>query len=492
MRRLNKTGSKLEKVSNDISRTESLASQIQTPFDDMIPASSEPSAQFYLDAMRIYLGLCTGSLSIESAMKASEILKENPEYTTCPTNPAMIPINERYKSRILDNLKTLKKFNLITRDSIKSAYSFAFLSEEGPISKTDYDALLLFTKEPEITLVDASKTLGITPRTIARSIQRLKERYVVRFSALLDYTVFNLQSVMLFFVLRDGANWSEVEDCVIKYPFTKSILKTTMTDLGYVTFLIPNITETRQVFQRSIRDVSQEFFEYASLHYQTGVGTTSNLSLLIDNVWQMPDFLKNKSSDLTSSSYNLPPLIECQGPKEEYSQSDLAIAAQIQSDSRAGPSRISSNLRMRGIDVDARRVTKIDRSLRNSNLLKSYVLFGGLGLSTNFCFEIICNENWKQRILAIVSQFPWVMYYLSNRGIVLWTMTPGNHQVDYYQLFRTLEENPGVEKVHPIMTIAQGGSKTVLDLTRKLRLESGRWNIKIDDVDLTYCLPEID
>ncbi|MGY5865197.1 MAG: winged helix-turn-helix domain-containing protein [Candidatus Thorarchaeota archaeon] len=492
MRKLNKAGSRLEGSPNDIIPSESLSSQIQTPFDDLIPVSSDRSTQFYLDAMRIYLGLCTGSLSMESAIQAVDILKENPEYTSCPTNPTLIPINERYKSRILENLKTITKFNLITRDSIKSAFSFAFLSEEGPINKTDYEALLLFTREPEISLVDASKILGITPRTIARSIQRLKERYVVRFSALLDYPSFNLQSAMLFFTLREGAEWSAVEECLTRYPFTKSILKTTMTDLGYVTFLVPNIEDTRHVFQGSIRDVSQEFFEYASLHYQTAVGTTSNLSLLRDNDWTLPSYLGNGAVDFIATSYDFPPLIQCGVTRDEFTQTDLAIAAQIQSESRAGPSKISSNLRIRGVDVDARRVAKVDRTLRDSNLLMSYVLFGGLGLSSNFCFEIVCNDKWKQRILPLVAQFPWVMYYVSNRGVIVWTMTPGSHQVDYYQMFRALEQNPGVELVHPIMTIAQGGSKTVMDLTRGLTLESGKWSVRNEDVDLTICLPEIE
>ena len=492
MGKLTKTGSRLAGTEVDISPSKSLSSQIRTPFDEFIPETSEPSAQFYLDAMRIYLGLCAGSLSMENAILAADILKENPEYTVCPTNPAMIPINARYKSRILDNLKTLKKFNLITRDSIKSAYSFAFLSEEGPMNKNDYEALLLFSRRPEISLVEASNALGITPRTIARAIQRLKERYVLRFSALLDYTAFNLQSSMLFFTLRDKVDWSSVEQCLTQYPFTKSILKTTMTDLGYVTFLIPNFEETRNVFQQSVRDISQEFFEYASLHYQTSVGTTSNLNLYNVNEWSLPSYLESDKLEFVEGKYETPQMIHCRGSVDEYTQYDLAIAAQIQSDSRAGPSKISDTLRIRGIDVDARRVAKLDKKLREDDLLMSYVLFGGLGLSANFCFEIICNNQWTQRILPLVAQFPWSMYYLSNRGIIVWTMTPGNHQVDYYQMFRMLEQNPGVEKVHPIMTIAQGGSKTVMDLTRGMTLENGRWSVNIDDVDLTNCLPEIE
>ena len=493
MRILNKARSGLDGRTPEINPNESLSSQILTPFDNLIPYSDEPAAQFYLDAMRIYLGLCSGSLSMEAAIKAVDILKENPEYTTTPTNPAMMPINERFKSRILENLKTLNKFNLLTRDSIKSAYSFAFLIEDSPINKTDFETLLLFTREPELSLVDASKKLGITPRTIARSIQRMKERHAIRFSALLDYKAFNLQSVMLFFTIRDGSDWNTIEQSLAEYPFTKSILKTTMTDLGYVTFLIPNISDTRRVFQSSIRDFSQEFFDYASIHYQTATGTQSNLQLLVDNIWTLPTFLKKGDVDVTVKSENVqPPLIQCGEVKEQFTQLDLAIATQIQTDSRIGPSQASANLKMRNIHVDSRRVALVIRKLRENELFLPYVLFGGLGLSSNFCFEIICNESWKNRILNLVAQFPWVMYYLSSRGIVIWTMSPGLHQVEYYQMFRTLEQNPGVEKVQPIMTIAQSGSKSMMDLTKNLTYEFGNWSIRPKDVDLTNYLPELE
>lgn len=492
MRKLNNAPG-IEDTTPEINPKKSISSQIQTPFDDLIPHSDEPSAQFYLDAMRIYLGLCSGSLSMEGAIKAVDILKENPEYTATPTNPSIIPINERFKTRILENLKTINKFKLITRDSIKSAYSFAFLSEEGPINKTDFQTLLLFTREPEVSLIKASEKLGITPRTIARSIQRLKERHAIRFSALLDYTAFNLQSVILFFTLREGAEWPAIERSLSEYPFTKSILKTTMTDLGYVTFLIPNISETRGLFQRSVREFSQEVFDYASIHYQSATGTQSNLDLLVDNTWTLPKFLGNEEIDLiTNSKTEPPPLIKCGGVRDEFTQLDLAIATQIQTDSRAGPSKVSTSLLMKDIDVDARRVATVDRKLRENSLFLPYVVFGGLGLSSNFCFEIICNEKWKERTIALVSQFPWVMYYLSSRGVIIWTMSPGPHQVDYYQMFRTLEQNPGVEKVHPIMTITQGGSRSMMDLTKNLVYESGVWSTRPEDVDLTDYLPELE
>jgi DNA-binding Lrp family transcriptional regulator len=394
----------------------------------------------------------------------------------------MIPINNRYKTKILDNLKTLQKFNLITRDSIRSAYSFAFLVEDSVLSKTDHQALSLFSQNPAISLVDAAKELDLTPRTVARALERLRERHSLRFTALVDFTAFNLQSVMLFFTLKEDIDWSELERGLAKFPLTKTILKTTMTDLGYVTFLIPNYDKNKQVFQSSLRDVANEYFEYASAHHQRGNGAVSNLSLYSSGDWRLPEYLPGDIRDDDGPAD--PPIIQCNGVKPELTKSDMAVATHIQIDSRAPPSRITTNLAVRGFDLDTRKVSNSERRLYDRGLVLPYVLFGGLGLSSNFCFEIICNDEWRARTLRIVSQFPWSMYYTSHRGVVIWTMSPGAHQVEYYQMFRALEQNPGVEIVNPIMTIAQGGSRSLLDLTKDYQYDNGQWDMPQADADL--------
>ncbi|MGQ4912097.1 MAG: Lrp/AsnC family transcriptional regulator [Candidatus Thorarchaeota archaeon] len=467
----------------DIIPSESLSSQIETPFDDLIPKTDDPEAQFYLDAMRIYLALCAGSIPMETALQAVDVLRANPEYATFPTNPAMIPINNRYKTKILDNLKTLKKFNLITRDSIRSAYSFAFLMEDSVLSTTDHETLSLFSRNPTISLAQAASELNLTSRTVARALERLRERHSLRFTALVDFTAFNLQSVLVFFTLKEGSDWSSLERGLARFPLTKTILKTTMTDLGYVTFLIPNIDQHKQVFQASLREVAREFFDYTSPHYQLGNGATSNLSLYSGGEWRLPEYLPG---DITehADALNEPPIIHCRGVRPELSKMDLAVATHLQIDSRAPPSRISTNLAVRGFDIEPRKVAQSEKRLKDRGLILPYVLFGGLGLSSNFCFEIVCNERWKSRTLRIVSQFPWSMYYTSNRGIIVWTISPGTHQVEYYQMFRALEQNPGVEIVNPIMTIAQGGSRSLLDITKDYSYDDGRWDIKSSDVDL--------
>jgi DNA-binding Lrp family transcriptional regulator len=458
---------------------------IETPYDSLIPQVDDPAVQFYLDAMRIYLGLCSGSITMETALKAVAKLKENSEFTVSPTNPTLIPISERFKVKMIENLNTLKKFNLFTLSAIRSAFNFVFLIEDAPVSETDFAVLSALSKNPIISLVDASSILKLAPRTIARSLERLRERNNLRVSCLIDYVAFNLQSVMLFFTLQKGIEWESIERGLTQYPFTKSILRTAMTDVGYITFLIPNYKENMQVFLKSIRGITKSIFDYSSIHIQTQSGAISNVSLFNNESWDLPQNLENMLNlDEIVSQEEYPPLLNSTEPKLGFSHDEFIIAAEIQLDARAPPSKISEGLRMRGINIDPKKISTILRKFQNHNLSLPYLMFALPRLSSNFCFEIICNDEWKARILMTIKKFPWVMYYLSSRGIIVWTMTSGEHQVEYYQLFRALEQKPGVSSVQPIMTIAQRGSRAMLDITKDLTFTDGRWSIGPERLDI--------
>ena len=456
-----------------------------TPYDDLIPTLDDPEAQFYLDAIRIYLGLCEGTISMEAAIKAHDLLKDNPEYTAYPTNPTAVSISPRYKTKMLDNLRTLNKFNLFTKSSIKSAYNFTFLIEEYPINNTDLSVLSVLAKNPTISLVNASEQLNVSPRTIARSLERLREVNLLRVTSFVDFTAFNLQSVMLFFTVQEGLEWDNIERAFSKYPFTKSILKTAMTDVGYVTFLIPNFEQNRQVFHKSVKQIAKTIFDYSSLHYQLGSGATSNVDLFKNNSWQLPHQLEDMiSDDREPNRDNFPPLLDCAGVKPDLKIDDFIIASQIQSDVRATPSKISESLRLKGFDFDVKSVSAVLRKLHKHKLVLPYLVFAIPGLTSNFCIEVACKKEVSSRILETIGRFPWTIYYLSTRGIVVWTMTPGEHQVEYYQLFRALEQKHGVQSVNPIMTISYRGSKSMIDLARNMNYQNGKWSVSPEDIEL--------
>lgn len=457
---------------------------IVTPYDDLFPQVDEPSVKFYLDAMRIYLGMCAGSISMDEAVKAVDKLKTNPEYVAYPTNPTFVPISEVFKNKVLENLKTLSKFNLLTRDSVRSAYTFAFLIEEVPITRTDFDVLKILTVNPTISLVKASETLQMAPRTIARALDRIRDRHFIRFSAILDYSAFNIQSAMLFFTLQEGVDWDEVEQSFSEYDFTKSLLKTTMTDLGYVSFMIPNRERNLPVFHDSVRAISKTYFDYSSLHYQIGSGVKSNLSLYDKGHWNLARVVESPFEETAQDIEKLPIVLMCKGLQAEFGQTELAVGTQLQLNVRAPPSLISKNLSVQGWNINARRVSQVIHKLYNRSLILPYTVLASLGLTSNFCFEIVCNDSWRDRILSTIVTFPWTMYYLSARGLIVWTSVPPNHQVEYYQVFRALQQMSGVDIVQPIMTISQRGSRSTIDLTRNWNYENGVWSVNPQEVDL--------
>jgi hypothetical protein len=151
---------------------------------------------------------------------------------------------------------------------------------------------------------------------------------------------------------------------------------------------------------------------------------------------------------------------------------------------REPPSKISEGLRLQGYDYDSKLVSLVSRKIQKRNIILPYLVFAFPGISSNFCFEVVCNKEVRSRIIEVIGRFPWTIYYLSTRGIIVWTMTPGEHQVEYYQLFRALEKKPGVQSVNPIMTISYRGSKSMFDLTRTLTYEDARLSVTDEDVEL--------
>lgn len=453
----------------------------------MIPLVTEPSARFYIDMMKVYLGLYEGALSVEEAVKTVETLKENPEYAKFPVDPTVIPLNEEFKNKILSNLQTLKKFNLFTKDSVKSAFTFALLTPETPINETDFKVLQVLEKDPLSSLVNAAHAIGATPRTVARAIDRLERNYFLRVSAWIDMTAFGAHSFILFFTLADGVDWETVEKGFALYPFTKNILKTTMTDLGYASFLIPGPEGNLSIFAEHVRNISPLLFDYSSLHSQEAAGSDSNLSLYQGGQWSFSDVLMKVPED------NIPPpkreirLLECGQWQKGLTSKDFIVISEYSKALRDPPRVLGEKLRMEGWEFDAKQITQSVRKAHDRRLILPYLSFRGMGLSTNFCFEIICSRNWRDRILKAIVHLPSVTYYLSTRGIILWAQVPSQQQVEYYRMFRSLESYEEVQSVQPIMTILLKGSRSELDFVHYWKFRSNGWTVDPRHLELDSC-----
>jgi hypothetical protein len=491
LRRLKKSNPRTKKGSSESDAKQSIR-DILTPYDDVIPSSDELTTKFYLDIVRVYFGLCSGTVSLDNALVAVRGLRTNPEYTKNPIDPTLLPINEEHKQGLLDNLTTLTKYNLVTADAVKSALSFAFLDEVIPISATDLAVLRYFSKNPLETLVSSGVSLNLSHKTVARSLRRLSEKFGVRFSCHLDTSAFGIQSALLFFTLMPDVEWPQVENALAIFPFTKGIMKTTMTDLGYATFLIPGSNRSMATFRASVAPLKGVIFDHMQLHVQEGMGSYFNLSLYEKGEWAFPSDLK-KAFEEDHFPQNVSPTrhLECSGIRKGFTPNDFVVASEYKKDARALPSSISQGLRIRGWNIDTRHVSQSIQKLHAKRVALPFMVYDRLGLSANFCFEILCNDEWKKHILSALPALANVVYYSSNKGILLWIQVPSQHQVDYYQMFRSLEKKKGVKSVQSIMTIVQKGTKTMHELVHYWDYRRDQWSVPPRELDLgAYLLDD--
>ncbi|TXT54128.1 MAG: hypothetical protein BAJATHORv1_90077 [Candidatus Thorarchaeota archaeon] len=465
--------------------TDSLPENYSTPYDHLIPSVEDPSANFYLDLMRIYLAIYSGTLSLEDAVRIFEKQKSNPESVKVLIDPTIIPLRETYIRKILSNLETLQKYELKSLDAIRSAFNFAFLMEESPISPLDLDMLKYFLKNPLSTISKAASMLSVASRTVSRALKRLRERHSVRFQSLHDPSAFGVQSALFFFRLQNTVSWDFVEDGLARFPHTKSMLKTPMSDYGYATFMFPYSSSNLSRFLSSIEQLQDETFEHTSVHLMRASGTHFNMDLFSNEQWRFPDqatgFLHPGAPLPTGIE---PSLLYCKGRNPKVAPYDFEIISQYRLDIRASPSTIQKFLSLRNIEYDVRYISRSIKRCRRNNLLLPNVSWGSLGLPNNFCFEILCNGEWVQRITHALELFPNSLSYISDRGIVIWIQVPGYHQVDYYQMIRNLERYESVESVESIMTLKQKGSRSTLDLLKNWRIEKGEWTTNPDSLDL--------
>ena len=486
---LKESRSRAEKASRDVDSRQNIR-RITTPYDDVIPLTDESPVTFYLDVIRVYFGLCSGTTSLDDVSLAVRELRAHPEYTKNPIDPTLLPINEEYKQRLLENIKTLGKYNLVTTDAVKSALSFAFLIQDVPITPNDLSVLRYFSKHPLETLVTSSESLGLSSRTVARSLKRLGEKFAVRFACHLDTSAFGVQSAILFFTVAKDADWLQFENELATFPFTNGLVKTTMTDMGYATFLIPGGNRSLAAFRASVTTLRDTVFDYMQLHLQEGMGSHFNLSLYENGVWGFPSDVKAAFEDgrFPQDEISIRHL-ECGGPRKGFTFEDFLVASEYRTDTRAPPSGIAQGLRMRGWDIDARHISQSIRKFYAKDVTLPFVTYAGLGLSANFCFEISCNDEWKKRILSVLPALPNVMHYTSNKGILVWIQVPSQQQVDYYQAFRSLENETGVDSVRSIMTIVQKGTRAMHELVRYWDRRRNQWYVPPRDLDLgSYLL----
>jgi hypothetical protein len=219
-------------------------------------------------------------------------------------------------------------------------------------------------------------------------------------------------------------------------------------------------------------------------------GVDCNLSLFNSNRWEFPHNLEGYFEGELFQDIEKPNLLPSRGRTSNYSKLEYEIASTLKVSSRISPSQLDQTLERRNIAVGPKKIARILQKIYKNEVVLPYTAFG-LGLTSSLCFEIICSEDWKNRIAASINHLPHTIYLVSDRGIILWTLIPGYHQVEYYKLFRNLETHPGVKSVESIMTISRKGSKSILDLTAELEFGKSGFTTHPTNLDITQYITDI-
>ncbi|MHA1770615.1 MAG: hypothetical protein ACTSYL_09555 [Candidatus Thorarchaeota archaeon] len=462
----------------------------KTPYDDLMPVADDSKGKVLIQIMRIYLALCDGILTPSEASDIIRRLSHHPWFRAHPINSRFLPISETIKQRLLESIRTLRKYNLTTADAIQSAINFVFMVVDAPMTEIDERVLSYFTRYPTASLSKAGRDLNYTTRTVQRAIKRLQERQFLRFSCLLDTTAFGINSFILFFRLKQGVSWDEVEYGLAEFPFTKGLLKTTMTNSGYATFLFPGGPERVRAFRKSIVHLKGHIFSTVHLHSQIGMARDTNFFLFKDGSWRFPIEIKSiAESDASELGIDAPHVLWCNGPRSRLTPLDYIIASQLRVNLRITKNDLIQHLHRMGFQMDDAVVSSALARVRKAGVILPSVVFSGVGLATNFCFEIICNESWRDQILSYTPLLPASITYLSNKGIILWLSAPAEHQVEYYQIFRSLADQDGVTSVTPLMAVGPSGSRSMDNIGQFISSARDDWAVEPHSLDLSRYIP---
>lgn len=466
-----------------------LPTQFETSYDSLFPESNDPAIQFYVDMMRIYLGIYEGKINFEQALRAVEELKKNPEYVKFPTNPAILPINEEFKNRIVDNLRSIQKYNLVTVDSIRSAYTFAFLMQTMKMNEVDVNVLKYLIDHPLAPNIKIAQELGLSARTVARTLKNLRERNRLRFTCLVDVSTFGIDWVIVFFSMRDESEWPIIDNVLSSFPLSKYVLKTALSPIGYASFLIPGGKQNLNLFVKELSKLASSYFDYHSIHVQKGQGTNVNMSLYTAGAWKFPTILHDFANYMEiDNNDRVPMYIENRGILRGLNLNDFYIASHLKVNFRASSNEIQTTLSIHDIVTTRVQISRSIRKMARNGVIHPYTVFTNIGLTANFAFEITCNEETTGIILRALTHTPKSTYFVSDRGIVAWIQAPSEHQVEYYKLFRSLEKNLQVDSLQSIMTVTRSGSRSMIDLIRGWIYTRQGWTIPKEMLKITDYL----
>ncbi|MHA1768625.1 MAG: hypothetical protein ACTSV3_02095 [Candidatus Thorarchaeota archaeon] len=474
----------------EVSSTESLRrrmlSQVKTPYDSLL-RSSDRRVQYYLDLIKIRIALSSGALRLRDAYAAISLLEEDPEFGISGTfGPLPESWSPKMIQRLIKNLRILRRTKVMGAQQIYSAIidMLTFHNPHDPPRGRHRDVFAYFVHHPLATFSHAARDLQCHRSTIKTAYSALLERYHIMALGLLNGCAFGIQTFILFFELKEKSRWEHIRDKLLSFRFTKTLHRVTTSPLGFVSFAIPACSSNIAEMRSGVERISEKLFNYSSLHMMGTIARYVNPHLLKDGTWCLPDSLKGKVNMKSRSPEPASAIVSCPRYVEGLTREDFYVSEVAGYYLRDSATKIANIMSDRGHEMFPSQVAYRRAKLLRKGVMAPWLWFGRAGLHYNFCVEIVCDEDMRERVFSMVSDFPEVFISKSDRGVILWLETPRYHLKEYYRFLSSLTDMQGVERVNPILAVMRSGGKNYIDIFDGLKFGRQGFTHASHDVDI--------
>ena len=460
-------------------------STLKTPYDEILQSPSR-QVQHYLDLIRVRIALSSGLLSPRDAYAAVRIIENQPEGVMAATGRYIAPWSQEIIERLIDNIAFLRKGDVLTSKNVYAAIvqGTEEYKPQQPPTGWVAEVFRYFVHHPLASFSDAARALGKHRSTVKSGYQVLRERHSILALGLNECLAYGIRIYSLFFEPNVGESWDDIQERLISFPFTKTLNKAALGNLGYVSFTIPNSRQNNILFRASVKKVSERFFDYASLHTQSAMFKYAVPSMLINGRWTMPEVFE--TSKLEEPTKHIP-VITAPKPNNwgvKFTTDDFIIAELFSTNMRQSAAELQTALKGHGYEFTKKQIAYRISKVLDSGVLDAWTFYARVGFQHHMFVEIVCNESWQEKLLKILKGFPDVFILHTDRGLILWLESTMEYLVQYSKFLCGLSAVNGIESVKPILESGRAGGKMFINMYEELEFGKHGFSESSDDVDL--------
>nr|MDO8098696.1 hypothetical protein [Candidatus Njordarchaeota archaeon] len=382
-------------------------------YSDLFVECSDTEVQNLYRLLSLFFAKCDGLLS------SAEVQKLKGDLGSIPFDPYRTPVEN--KDSILVRLKFLKKYGISNPQEIIRVLTWGlFTTDEFDPSDRKY--LVEFIENSDRPYNWFARKLNVSTASVIEAYNRLKQRIQFRFVSAINFPLFKLKHLLVFFKPTD-----EFESSMLIKPFTMSINRDTFGEWMWASFLVPDQGRSLEEFYGSLRRLAKGPFGDYGYYEVRSIGRSCNLSMFDGQRWiHGEDILGIGPLKMAERNKGaLPRLNEFLYSEDsiKFDRVDFLISCLKYGDARLKTSEIKRILSQYGYSLSLVTLSKRLTSLRRARVFLPYYSFSGLGLNVASTFAVECDNELVETLYYAFPQFPECIASRTDKGVVFMLRT---------------------------------------------------------------------